>query len=123
MTGVVNRDSISIKLDMPELELKDKLNQLYDKIVKEFDMTKKADIIWEQKRDSFIKEVQQAAMKNDEKPKLSEDAIKLLDAAAEHDTGQVPKTSDLTNGTSIQGGMTVRYCQHFFANSFLYIKA
>lgn len=77
MTGVVNGDSISIKLDMPELELKDKLNQLYDKIVKEFDMTKKADIIWEQKRDSFIKEVQQAAMKNDEKPKLSEDAIQI----------------------------------------------
>lgn len=107
MTGVVNGDSISIKLDMPELELKDKLNQLYDKIVKEFDMTKKADIIWEQKRDSFIREVQQATVKKDEKTTLSEDAIKLLDAAAEHDTGQVLKTYDLTNGTFIQGGMTV----------------
>lgn len=68
MTGVVNGDSISIKLDMPELELKDKLNQLYDKIVKEFYMTKKADIIWEQKRDSFIREVQQVVVKKEEKP-------------------------------------------------------
>ena len=75
MTGVVNGDSISIKLDMPELELKDKLNQLYDKIVKEFDMTKKADIIWEQKRDSFIREVQQVVVKKDEKPELSEEAL------------------------------------------------
>ena len=107
MTGVVNRDSKSIKLDMQELELKDKLNQLYDKIVKEFDMTKKADIIWEQKRDSFIRKVQQVAVQKDEKSKLSEDATKLLDTAAEHGTGQVLKIFDFTNGTSIQGGMTV----------------
>lgn len=73
MTGVVNGETISIKLDMPELELKDKLNQLYNKIVKEFDMTKKSDIIWEQKRDSFIKEVQSVDVHKDEKPRLSED--------------------------------------------------
>ncbi len=58
MTGVVNGDSISIKLDIPEYELKDKLNQLYNKIVKEFGITKKADIIWEKKRDSFIRDIQ-----------------------------------------------------------------
>ncbi len=59
MTGVVNSDSISIKLDLPDLELKDKLNQLYEKIVCEFDLTKKTDIIWEQKRDRFIREIKQ----------------------------------------------------------------
>ena len=107
MTGVVNGDSISIKLDMPELELKDKLNQLYDKIVKEFNLTKKADIIWEQKRNSFIKEILQMSVKYEEVPALSKDAGRLLDAAAEHESGQVIMTSNLTNGTIIQGGMTV----------------
>ncbi len=63
MTGVVNRDVISIKLDMPELELKDKLNQLYDKITQEFGITKKPNIIWEQKRDSFIRGIQQLSVK------------------------------------------------------------
>ena len=107
MTGVVNGDSISIKLDMPDMELKDKLNQLYDKVVKEFGLTKKADIIWEQKRDSFIREVQQVSEIKEKKQTLSEDAAKLLDAAAEHETGQVLKNFDFTNGTYIQGGMTV----------------
>ena len=59
MTGVVNNQSIAIKLDGEQLELQDKLNQLYDKIVSEFGLTKKVDIIWKQKRDSFIKAVQQ----------------------------------------------------------------
>lgn len=58
MTGVVNKQSVAIKLDMQQLELQDKLNQLYDKVVSEFGLTKKADIIWQQKRDSFIKDVQ-----------------------------------------------------------------
>lgn len=57
MTGVVSNQSIAIKLDGQELELQDKLNQLYDNIVKEFMLPKKADIIWQQKRDSFIKSV------------------------------------------------------------------
>lgn len=107
MSGVVNGDAISIKLDMPDIELKDKLNQLYDKVVKEFGLTKKADIIWEQKRDSFIREVQQVSEKKEDALKLSEDATKLLDAASEDTLGQILKTFDLTNGTSIQGGMTV----------------
>ncbi len=57
MTGVVNSDTVAIKLDNDEMEVKDKLNQLYTYIVEEFGLTKKADIIWEQKRDYFIKVV------------------------------------------------------------------
>ena len=64
MTGVVNSQLISIKLDGQELELQDKLNQLYDKVVAEFGIAKKADIIWQQKRDFFIKEVQQISVNN-----------------------------------------------------------
>ena len=106
MTGVVNNQAIAIKLDGAELELKDKLNQLYDKIVEEFGVTKKADIIWEQKRDAFIAEVRQvgaAVTSND----LSEDAERLLNVAASDAAGQILKTSDLSTGTSVQGGTTV----------------
>lgn len=59
MTGVVNNQSIAIKLDGELTEVQDKLNQLYGKVIAEFGLTKKADIIWQQKRDSFIKEIQQ----------------------------------------------------------------
>lgn len=105
MTGVVNNQVIAIKLDGAELELKDKLNQLYDKIVKEFGVTKKADIIWEQKRNAFIAEVRQSATA-DSRNGLSEDAEKLLTTAASNPSGQILKTSDLSTGTSIQVGST-----------------
>ncbi len=59
MKGIVGNREISIKLDEGETALKDRLNQLYDKITNEFDITKKADIIWEQKRDTFIKEIRE----------------------------------------------------------------
>lgn len=54
MVGVVNNQSIAIKLSDKDMDLQDKLNQLYDKIVQEFGLTRKADIIWQQKRDAFI---------------------------------------------------------------------
>lgn len=57
MEGVVGKDRISIKLDKGEDELKDKLNQLYANIVEEFSLTRKRDVIWEKKRDSFISEI------------------------------------------------------------------
>lgn len=106
MTGVVNNQAIAIKLDGAELELKDKLNQLYGKIVEEFGLTKKADIIWEQKRDAFIAEARQAGTVDSDNS-LSEDAEKLLNTAASDPSGQILKTADLSNGTSVQGGSTV----------------
>lgn len=57
MKGVVNDRKMSIKLDIDEAEVKDRLNQLYDTIVSEFGLTKKASIIWEQKRDAFIQAI------------------------------------------------------------------
>ena len=57
MCGVVNNDAIAIKLDTDEIELKDKLNELYDMVASEFDLRKKAQITWEHKRDLFIKEI------------------------------------------------------------------
>ena len=57
MEGVIGKDKISIKLDKSDDEMKDKLNQLYSNIVEEFGLTKKRDVIWERKRDSFISEI------------------------------------------------------------------
>ena len=59
MTGAINGNSIAIKLDNDETEVKDKLNQLYDTVIHEFGLTKKAAVIWEAKRDRFIKEVKE----------------------------------------------------------------
>lgn len=106
MTGVVNGDSVSIKLDMPELEFKDKLNQLYDKIIKEFELTKKAGIIWEQKRDSFIREVQQISENNkntvsdEDIKRLTLDSKLLLVYAASED-GRIIKMNMLGSPTQI----------------------
>lgn len=108
MTGVVNDRSIAIKLDVQQHELQDKLNQLYDKIVVEFGLTKKADIIWQQKRDSFIKDINQVSNTTAKsEPKLSDEASKLLIAAANDETGQILKTSDITSEIIIQSGSTL----------------
>ena len=103
MTGVVNNQAIGIKLDGTELELKDKLNQLYSKIVDEFSLTKKADIIWEQKRDAFINEIQQTSTSVPNSV-ISEDANKLLTTAANDVSGQILKMADLSTGITVQGG-------------------
>ena len=47
MTGVVNNQTIAIKLDGEGTELQDKLNPFYDKIIQEFALTREADIIWQ----------------------------------------------------------------------------
>ena len=75
MTGVVNNQAIAIKLDSQRLELQDKLNQLYDKIISEFGLVRKADIIWQQKRDAFIDDIQQVKSEASKKLKLSPEAI------------------------------------------------
>ena len=54
MKGVVNDSSIAIKLDTDVIDVRHKLNQLYDKLVSEFVLTRIADARWEQKRDRFI---------------------------------------------------------------------
>ena len=57
MVGVVNNNVIAIKLDNDRVEVKDKLNQLYARIAKEFGLRRKPDVVWEQKRDRFIDDV------------------------------------------------------------------
>lgn len=94
MRGVVNRNTIAIKLDSSDTELQDKLNQLYDTIAEEFNLRKKAAIIWEQKRNSFIqstKEIQVA----DTVDKPEEIDIEM------NERGLIVKKSDIAAGKNI----------------------
>lgn len=54
MKGVVNDDSIAIKLDNDVEEVKDKLNQLRSQLTEEFSLPPIPDITWEQSRNRFI---------------------------------------------------------------------
>ncbi len=57
MSGVVNSDTIGIKIDGDIIEIKDRLNEFYDIISKDFNLNKKSQIKWEQIRDKFIKDM------------------------------------------------------------------
>lgn len=94
MRGVVNQNAIAIKLDNNEAELQDKLNQLYDMVVEEFGLRKKAAIIWEQKRDSFIRDVQ--ALKVDVSVNENEDDNIEMNAQ-----GLLIRKSDIAAGKNI----------------------
>lgn len=54
MTGVVSKEKIAIKLDSEDYDIKEKLNQLREQLIKEFNMKRNADSRWEKKRDAFI---------------------------------------------------------------------
>ena len=104
MTGVVNSNSIAIKLDNDEVEVKDKLNQLYEAIASEFGLIKKANIIWEQKRDRFIREVKEIAVQNEDEQQEQED-IELLE------NGLLVKKSE------VEAGKKIYYCQSCYKNT------
>jgi hypothetical protein len=113
MKGVVNSEDVAIKLDNDETEVKDKLNQLHSKIVDEFNLTKKPDIIWECKRDAFIASIRSISpaimhIPNNDNSSipLSNSAMELLKQAANED-GMILKVSDLSVGTQIQAGTTI----------------
>lgn len=85
MVGVVNDQTIAIKITSEELELQDKLNQLYDKIVLEFGLTRKSNIIWEQKRNAFIHEIKN--LQTDKENKCAPLNVKAIsDGSFEHET-------------------------------------
>lgn len=57
MKGVINGDRIAIKVDNDVIEVKDKLNQLRDALVAEFELAPVPNITWEQARDKFVEEI------------------------------------------------------------------
>lgn len=98
MAGVVNSQAIAIKLDNDEVEVKDKLNQLYAKLIEEFGLTRKADIIWEQKRDRFIREVKEIVVPTDETPESHGDDVEMLESGL------------LIRKSEADAGKTIYYC-------------
>jgi len=101
MTGAINGKSIAIKLDNDETEVKDKLNQLYDTVIREFGLTKKAAIVWEAKRDRFIKEVKEIVVPDEEQ----DDDLELLDS------GLLIKKSEK------EAGKNIYYCHACYQNT------
>ncbi len=113
MKGVVKSSTVPIKLDNPEIEVKDKLNQLYEQLVQEFNLRKKKDVIWEQKRDSFIKEIRAqceledkrlALIKKIEEKMLSAEAKELLTSASKAPNAQIIVIHTVSSGRSISVG-------------------
>lgn len=104
MTGAINEKSIAIKLDNDETEVKDKLNQLYDTVIGEFGLTKKSAVIWEAKRDRFIKEVKELVVPNEEQQEHDED-LELLDS------GLLIKKSEK------EAGKNIYYCHACYQNT------
>ena len=98
MTGVVNSHTIAIKLDNDEVEVKDKLNQMYAKLIEEFGLARKADIIWEQKRDRFIKEVKDVVVPMDDIPEAQDDDVEMLESGL------------LTRKSEVAAGKKIYYC-------------
>lgn len=104
MTGAINGKSIAIKLDNDETEVKDKLNQLYDTVIREFGLTKKAAIVWEAKRDRFIKEVKEIIVPDEEQQEQNDD-LELLDS------GLLIKKSEK------EAGKNIYYCYACYQNT------
>lgn len=108
MTGAINGRSIAIKLDNDETEVKDKLNQLYDKVVNEFGLTKKAAVVWETKRDRFIKDIKdikETVIPSEDSLLKQDDDLELMDS------GLLVKKSEM------EAGKKLYYCHACYQNT------
>ena len=109
MKGVIGSDSIAIKLDGDQSEVKDRLNQLRRELEAEFDISDNEDIIWEDARDKFIREINDPTLgKQDNMTSASvtvtEEMKQLLRKVATVPEGQILIDVDLESGTYIQIG-------------------
>lgn len=95
--GAINPRKIGLKLDSEETEVKEKLGQLKDTLVQEFCLSDLPSVRWERKRDAFISSI---AKLKDQSIKISDEALKLLQAASDAKDGVILKTSDFS-GTYI----------------------
>ena len=112
MKGVIGSDCIAIKLDADRSEVKDRLNQLRRELESEFDISDNEDIIWEEARDKFIREINSdVSTKNEnissESALITGEMKQLLRKAAAVPDGQILVDSDLESGTYIQIGSEV----------------
>lgn len=105
MTGIVNSSTIAIKLDNDRTEVQDKLNQLYDCLVKEFGLRKKNDIVWQQKRDRFIDDVLSIV------PPVSDDTSASLE-----DDIEMLGSGLLVRKSEVAAGKNINYCPACYQN-------
>lgn len=90
--GAISPTKIAIKLDGDSLDVKEKLGQLKDSIVKEFGLPSISGIRWEKKRNDFIDKIN---MHKETNQQISDEAIELLSFACEHND-YIIKTVDLS---------------------------
>lgn len=113
--GAINPRQIGLKLDAEPIDIKDKLGQLKNTILKEFNLPLIDEARWETKRDNFIKTVSKISMKDSATPMdssvksmfqftnsdpLSEESLSLLKAACSDQNGHILKIRT-TSGSSI----------------------
>lgn len=96
--GAINPRKIALKLDGDSDDVKEKLGQLKDKLLKEFGLLPLPEVRWEKQRDEFISVITKGGESN---PTISDNALKILQAACESDDGTIIKINTLS-GTYIQ---------------------
>lgn len=97
--GAINPRKIALKLDSAVEEQKEKLGQLKDILINEFQLTKITDVRWERKRTDFLE-----AISHRKAPCLVSDlAQQLLLQASDDPEGVIIKSVTL-GGTSITAG-------------------
>ena len=84
--GAVNPQEIGLKLDQEITEVKDKLGQLKDTLIKEFGLDTINATRWEAKRDDFISKISVGASQG---LLLSDYAEQLLNDACNHTEGEI----------------------------------
>ncbi|MDD3138068.1 MAG: toll/interleukin-1 receptor domain-containing protein [Lachnospiraceae bacterium] len=109
MNGAISSDTISIKMDNDEIEVKDKLNQLYNTLSKEFKVTKKPDILWEQKRDSFIEQIKRIEKNADD--------IQENKPISEVDDLELTENGYYIRKSESEAGKDIRYCAACYTNT------
>lgn len=106
--GVIDKDNIGIKLDGENRDLRNKLNQLKDNIIQEFNLSEINSVRWEDKRNKFIQGMIELPTNTNssksDKLVLSPEAEEILKESEKNKDGQIIITSNLQSGKTINYG-------------------
>lgn len=97
--GAINPRKIGLKLDNDLTDVKEKLGQLKDSLLEEFNLPPITDVRWERKRDNFINSLSNLTIPNS----LSQHALSILESACSDPQGTIIKSATLS-GLSITVG-------------------
>lgn len=97
--GAINPRKIGLKLDNDLTDVKEKLGQLKDSLLEEFNLPPITDVRWERKRDNFINSLSNLTVANS----LSQHALSILESACSDPQGTIIKSATLS-GLSITVG-------------------